>query len=118
MAALWVLVAACGGSPTAPPSSTPSGTTITINAAGIVEPKELVVSPGTRVLFINRHSRRHDMTSDQHPDHQDCPPLNNVGVLNPGQQRETGNLVDVKTCGFHDHEDDRNEALKGRIVVR
>jgi plastocyanin len=114
-----LLLAGCGGgsSPNTP-TPPPGANTIVINASGAVTPSELVVSPGTRVLFINNHNRRHDMTSDQHPDHQDCPAINAVGVLNPGQQRETGNLVEVRTCGFHDHEDDRNPALKGRIVVR
>jgi plastocyanin len=78
----------------------------------------LTVSPGTRVLFVNSDSRRHDMTSDQHPDHQDCPEINQVGLLLPNQSRETGNLVTVRTCGFHDHESPDNANLKGRIIIR
>ena len=80
--------------------------------------KELTVPPGTRVLFVNSHSRRHDMASDPHPDHLDCPELNQVGVLNPGQSRESGNLVTVRTCGFHDHDDPDNRNLRGNIVIR
>src|SRR5215207_6480825 len=79
--------AACGGKDgTAAPPATPSPNpyTITISAGGIVGPKELSVPPGSRVLFVNSHSRRHDMTSDPHPDHLDCPELNKVGLLNPG----------------------------------
>lgn len=76
------------------------------------------MSPGTRVLFVNSHSRRHDMTSDPHPDHLDCPELNQVGLLNPGQSRESGNLVAVRTCGFHDHDEPNNTNLRGRIVIR
>jgi hypothetical protein len=41
-----------------------------------------------------------------------------VGLLNPGQSRETGNLVVARTCGFHDHENPDNNALKGRIIIR
>ena len=37
------------------------------------------------MLFVNNDTRRHDMTSDDHPDHLECPALNQVGVLNPGQ---------------------------------
>ena len=39
-------------------------------------------------------------------------------MLNPGQSRESGNLVAVRTCGFHDHEDPDNANLRGSIIVR
>ena len=77
-----------------------------------------MVPPGTRVLFVNNDSRRHDMTSDPHPDHTNCHELNQVGLLQPGQSRETGNLVITGTCGFHDHENFEDARLWGRIVVR
>ncbi len=116
---LCLLLASCGGgSPPAGPSPPPSNpNTFTITAAG-VSPKEIAVQPGTRVLFHNTDSRLHDMTSDPHPDHSDCTEINSVGVLSPGQSRETGNLVAVRTCGFHDHGDPDNSGLKGRIVIR
>ena len=78
----------------------------------------LTVPPGSRILFVNNDGRRHDMTSDDHPDHLECPALNQVGLLAPGQSRESGNLVVVRTCGFHDHEDPNNNNLKGQIIVR
>jgi plastocyanin len=108
------------GSDSAPPTS-PGGTnpfTISISSGGTVTPKELTVPPGTRVRFVNNDGRRHDITSDPHPDHLDCPDLNQVGVLNPGQSRESGNLVTVRTCGFHDHDDPNNVNLRGSIIVR
>lgn len=119
-AALLSLFAAAGcGDSAAPQAPTPNNpNVITISASGIVSPKELTVSPGTRVLFVNNHSRRHDMTSDPHPDHLDCPELNQVGLLNPGQSRESGNLVAVRTCGFHDHDEPNNTNLRGRIIIR
>lgn len=117
--AVVLLAAGCGDSP-ATPSPGPGGNqqTITISATGIVAPKELTVAPGARVLFVNNHSRRHDLTSDPHPDHLDCPELNQVGLLNPGQSRETGNLVAVRRCGFHDHDDPGNANLRGAVIVR
>jgi len=116
------LLVACGGGggpsgPTPPPSPN-NPFRITISSAGAVSPAELVVPPGTRVLFVNNDARRHDMTSDPHPDHTDCAEINQVGLLPPGQNRETGNLVAVRTCGFHDHENPDNTALIGRIVIR
>jgi len=123
-AAVWVLAVAslsCGGSDGSsnpPTNPTTNPYTVTISGSGIVGPKELTVPPGSRVLFVNSHSRRHDMTSDPHPDHLDCPELNQVGVLNAGQSRESGNLVTVRTCGFHDHDDPNNVNLRGSIIVR
>jgi plastocyanin len=118
-AALCAGLSACGGSapssPTPPPVTNPN--VITIGSNGVVTPKDLTVAPGARVLFVNSHSRRHDMTSDDHPDHMECPAINQVGLLNPGQQRESGNLITVRTCGFHDHEDPGNGDLQGRIIV-
>jgi plastocyanin len=115
---LCLLLVSCGGASSPPPAPSPSNpNTITITGTG-VSPKELTVPPGTRVLFLNSDSRRHEMTSDPHPEHSDCPEINSVGALNPGQGRETGNLVDVRTCGFHDHGEPDNSGLKGRIIVR
>jgi plastocyanin len=113
-------LSACGdGDSTPAPAPSPNNpSTITISTAGTVSPTELTVSPGTRVLFRNNDSRRHDMTSDPHPEHTDCPELNQVGLLNPGQNRESGNLVAVRTCGFHDHDDPSNNSFRGRIIIR
>jgi plastocyanin len=110
---------ACGGSspaaPTQPPAANPN--VVTISSSG-VSPKEIQVAPGARVLFVNNDGRRHDVASDDHPDHLECPAINQVGLLTSGQQRETGNLVTVRTCGYHDHDDPDNNSLKGRIVIR
>jgi plastocyanin len=120
MLSLAVLATCCGGGsssqPTVPTAPDPVRT-ITITTSG-VGPKELTVAPGTRVLFVNNDTRRHQVGSDPHPDHTDCPEINAVGVLDPGQSRETGNLVTVRTCGFHDHENPSNASLQGRIVIR
>jgi plastocyanin len=121
--AVWVLALAslsCGGSDSSSPPTTPTTNpyTVTISGSAIVGPKELTVPPGSRVLFVNSHSRRHDVTSDPHPDHLDCPELNQVGVLNAGQSRESGNLVTVRTCGYHDHDDPNNANLRGSIIIR
>ena len=119
-AALVLLISAgCGSStPTTPPTVPPANPfTFTITTAG-VDPKELTVPQGTRVLMVNHDSRRRNMTSDPHPEHNDCPEINDVGLLTVGQSRETGNLVAVRTCGFHDHDDPDNANVRGRIVIR
>ena len=124
MRRLWpVLVllpfTACGGGPSSPSGGGSSSTTITITSAG-VSTTLLTISPGTRVLFVNNDSRAHNMTSDPHPEHTDCPEINSVGLLSPNQGRETGNLVAIRTCGFHDHDDPPPLGAKwsGRITIR
>lgn len=109
---------ACGsnGSPGGP--TTPSSTkTITITAAGVT-PKNVEVTLGERVRFVNNDSRSHNIGSDPHPEHTDCPDINQVGFLSPGQSRETGNFVTTRVCGFHDHDNPDNQSLRGTITTR
>lgn len=73
---------------------------------------------GTRVTFVNNDTIAHDMASDPHPDHTDCPEINQAGFLTPGQMRQTGNLNRARTCGFHDHNQDQNPLLKGQIIIQ
>jgi plastocyanin len=103
-------------SPSPEPSPTPASATITITASGVT-PNQVTIRAGGRVTFVNNGTRPHDMSSDPHPDHTDCPEINNVGFINPGQSRETGNLVVVRTCGFHDHNQPSNTSLTGTIVI-
>ena len=105
--------------PTPPPGSEPqvNTTTVTITANG-ASPRNISVAVGSRVLFVNNDSRSHNMTSDPHPDHNDCPDINQVGFLSPGQSRETGNLVTARTCGFHDHDNPSQGLLIGQIVIK
>lgn len=105
--------------PTPTPTPAPSGgTTITISSAGVVSPKTLTVPAGTRVTFVNNNSRPHEMNSDPHPEHTDCPELNQIGFLTPGQTKLTGNLNTRRTCAFHDHNQDSNQNLLGSIVIQ
>ena len=58
------------------------------------------------------------MSSNPHPDHTDCPEINQAGFLNQGQSRQTGNLNTARTCGFHDHNQDSNANLQGTITIQ
>jgi len=90
--------------------------TITITSGG-VSPKVIVVRQGQRVLFVNRDSVAHEMASDLHPTHERWPAMNQVGYLEPGQARETGNLNMVGVISYHDHLDAQNEGLLGSIQI-
>lgn len=112
-----VLLAGCNKtSPSPTPTPTPT-VTVTITAAG-ASPKTVQIALGARVLFVNNDTREHEMGSDPHPDHTDCPVINQVGLLQPGQQRETGNFVVIRTCGYHDHEDPTNPLWQGSIITK
>ena len=125
--ALALFVSACGGdsNPTAPSGGGGGGgggtggtvaATITITASG-VSPRDVTVALGSRVTFVNNDTRPHDMSSDPHPAHTDCPALN-VGFLNAGQSGTSQNLNTARTCGFHDHNQPDVTSLQGTIRIQ
>jgi plastocyanin len=83
-----------------------------------VSPRDVTVAAGSRVTFVNNDSRAHDMASDPHPEHSACPALNDVGFLQAGQSRQTGNLNTPRRCGFHDHSQSSNTSLQGSITIQ
>src|SRR5437773_12530941 len=112
----------CGGSssstsPSGPctPSSNPATFVLMNNQ---VCPQSLTVARGTQVTFINQDSVTHEMDSDPHPEHTDCVEINQVGPLQAGQSRQTGNLNIARRCGFHDHSRPDTASLKGTIVIQ
>jgi plastocyanin len=115
--AMACLAAACGSSNDPAPSPPVPGSTITITSSG-VSPKNLQVSPGTQVTFVNNDSRNHEMTSDPHPEHTDCTAINTVDLIVPGQSKQTSNLNTIRTCGYHDHQNPEIVALKGTITIQ
>lgn len=134
--ALMLTAAACGGGDSGTPSSptptpspaptptpsptptpTPSGATITITSSG-VSPRTVTVATGGRVTFVNNDSRTHEMNSDPHPEHTDCPAINDVGFLAVGQSKATGNLNTPRTCRFHDHNQPSTTSLQGTITIQ
>jgi len=126
---LALCISACGGDDS--PGTNPSGgggggggggtgnatATITITASG-VSPREVTVAPGSRVTFVNNDSRPHEMNSNPHPTHGDCPAIDDVGFIQAGQTKLTGNLNVSRVCGYHDHNQPDVVALQGTIRVQ
>jgi plastocyanin len=120
---------ACGGNSSSNPGTPTNGsssttctapstsTTITISNNSVC-PQNITVPRGTQVTFLNSDTRRHEMTSDPHPEHTDCPELNQVGNLEVGQSRQSGNLNTVRRCGFHDHLQDQVQTMRGSITIQ
>jgi plastocyanin len=125
-AGLMAAAIACGGgdnggnpnSPTPPSGSPgPSGATITITN-GAVSPSSVTVAAGQSVTFVNNDSRAHDMASDPHPVHSDCPQMNALGNIPAGATRSSNAFPSARTCGFHDHNDPENRSLQGTVVIQ
>ena len=123
-AAAIVVIAACGSqssgtapSPSLTCSTLPDARTILI-VNNAVCPRTLTVPRGSQVTFINNDSRVHEMNSDPHPEHTNCPELNQVGHLESGQSRQSGNLNIARSCGFHDHINAQSGALQGTITIQ
>ena len=105
-AALALSCGGGGGSSTPDPTgpSTPAGTvgaTIHITSSGVT-PNDVLIEVGQRVRFVNDDSRPHQIQTNPHLFHTDCPP-NNIAILNPGQSVETTAFTERKGCGFHNH---------------
>jgi hypothetical protein len=125
-----LVLAACSGTtpgtastPVQPPTSPspspgyrwPLATTVRLTPDG-PEPSSVIINVGGRVTFVNDDRQAHEIVSDPHLRHDDCPAINRVGFLSPGQRGETAIFESVSTCGFHDHLN--LEAQVGRIEIR
>ena len=116
---------ACGGSssstasPSPVPAPAPPATTNTITITNnVASPLSITVARGSQVTILNSDSRSHQMESDPHPEHTDCPELNQIGFLNPGQSRQSGNLNTSRKCGMHDHNSPETAGLKLTITIQ
>ena len=107
-----VFLADCGSTPSAPSAAA----TITIGPNG-VSPKDVRVRAWNFVTFVNNDTRTHTIASDPVDLHTQCPPVNRIGILLPGESRETSTLTVAGSCGYHDHGNPSDTAFQGRIIV-
>jgi hypothetical protein len=97
------------------PSASPATLVIQNNT---ICPPGLTVSRGTQITIVNSDSRAHEMNSDPHPEHTDCPELNQIGHLEPNQSRQSGNLNIARRCGLHDHTAPDIASLRATITIQ
>jgi hypothetical protein len=125
MAAAAIVLAAalsCGGSSSSPsppsggctPSANPNTLVIMNNS---ICPQTLTVSRGSQLTIMNQDSNTHEMNSDPHPEHTDCPEID-IGFLATGQSRSSNNLNIARRCGIHDHNNSTRDSLKATITIQ
>ena len=90
--------------------------TVTILPSG-VSPREITVAVGHRVTFINNDVQPHDTAGGPDPATPDCPEIDAVGFLLPGQSRQTAPMRAARICDYHDHSN-HAPIFNGRIVIR
>jgi plastocyanin len=109
------LSSSCGGSSPAGPSG--GEATIMIGPSG-VSPMEIRIKVFDHVVFVNNDARPHSMMSDPYQTHDQCPAINYVGFLSPGERRASLSFTEPRVCGFHDHNNEFDTSLQGRIIVQ
>jgi plastocyanin len=114
-----LFVTSCGGgnAPTTGPESARSEPIVNITARGF-EPPNVVVAIGGRVRFQNFDDRPHSIASNPIDTHADCPAINDVGLLVPGQIKATAPFREPRTCAYHDELSEATQLLTGSITIR
>jgi plastocyanin len=108
--------------PTPNPSPNPGtgggavAATITITSTG-ASPSSVTIPVGSRVTFVNNDTTSHQMSSDPHPLHTNCPAINQPNLA-PGVSGQTGVFSTAGTCGYHDHNQPDNASLQGTIQAQ
>jgi plastocyanin len=125
--AIAITAYACGGSDNPAPPTTPTPNppqtgpapmtqTVSITGSGL-STRSIDVAVGGTVTFVNNDNRAHEMSSNPHPAHTDCPALN-VGNLNPGESRATAAITVARSCGMHDHQNPGTASLQATLTFR
>ena len=122
--ALWAVGCGGGGSssgtPTTPSDtsggSTGIGATVTLTASGVSNANPRI-SVGERVRFTNMDTKVRQILTTPHLIHTDCPGLNSIGSLAPGQSGTSEPLTVIRGCGFHDHLEPDNLNFRGQVLV-
>jgi hypothetical protein len=103
--------------PGPPPPVVPTeGATIVLSGTGVA-PRQVRVYQDSRVTFVNNDLVNHEIRSDPLHLHTDCPELNAVGYLVPGQSRASDPLRVARACGFHDHTREGDLAFHGTVFI-
>ena len=103
-------------SPPAGPPQPSNGATIGVTSTGF-SIRDVHILQGSRLTVVNNDIQAHDIMSDPFHVHTDCPQINVVGFLVPGQSRASDPLNTIRTCGFHDHDFEGDERYHGTVSI-
>ncbi len=92
------------------------GATINLSANG-VDNTQPSVKLGERLRVTNNDTRAHQFMTTPHNVHTDCPALNAIGSLAPGQSGTSDPLTTARGCGFHDHMNPDDPKFRGQVLV-
>jgi hypothetical protein len=92
------------------------GATINLSANG-VDNATPSIALGERLRITNNDSQVRQMLSTPHGTHDDCPALNSIGALAPGQSGTSQPLTTARGCGFHDHNNPNDNRFRGQVLV-
>lgn len=120
--ALVFSAAACDySSPAAPDADMsapgPEGAAISITSSGL-SPNAVTITAGQSVTFTNNDSAAHEIVSAPVPTYDDCPAINRISRLDPGESVQTGALSESRSCGFLDLLSIDDARWQGTIVVQ
>jgi hypothetical protein len=115
---------ACGSSITAPPTNSlldPSQPrslipAVTVTAAG-VDPQTLHLDSPVSVKFTNEDRVAHKFEVALELGDGDCPEMNQLATLEPGQSGSVAITRSGIICAFHDAGAPTNFAFKGLLVI-
>jgi len=79
-----------------------------------MSPDEVIVAVGDRVGFMNHDTVPRQVAGGTDPAKPECPEIDVVGRIMPGEIRSTAPLPTARTCEYHV----QSTAFKGRIVIR
>jgi hypothetical protein len=92
------------------------GATINLSSTGADNSLPRIAA-GERLRVTNNDSRAHQIMSTPHLVHTDCPGLNAIGTLGPGQSGMSDPLTSARGCGFHDHLNPDDDKFRGQVLV-
>jgi hypothetical protein len=117
LAGLWIgavaLLGACGGNGSGSTSATSVNISLTPNGLSSMS---IQIEKGGTIRFTNNDFALHQIASNPHPAHTDCPELNGPTLRQGESFTATMRNADL-TCGFHDHLNPNDARFQGTIQV-
>ncbi|MBI4039799.1 cupredoxin domain-containing protein [Candidatus Daviesbacteria bacterium] len=92
---------------------TQTANTITISSNSF-SPQTTTIKAGDSATWTNNDSQPHQVNSDVHPTHLLYPPLNEIGLIQPGQSKS----LTFPTPGTYKYHDHLNPSLTGTVIVQ